>query len=379
MRDSVPGRASVAEELGRAGRYLAQGLRLMVGLPDYDAYLRHMQSAHPGEPAMSYEEFFRERQQARYGGADGQVLASAIFGDYTSLVYLTPILGGFLADRWLGRRAALVAGAVVMSLGHFMMAFEGAFLFALATLIVGVGLFKGNIASQVGELYSDTDIRRAMAFQIFYIAINVSVIAAPLVSGTLGEKMGWHWGFGTAGIVMVVGLLLYIYAKPWLPADNRPSKSDKSMPREKLMGKDWLRLLAVLLLVPALAIALLINQQIFNAYGNVSDSFRFLMNSWTTIINLISIYQRLRGFERQIPKDGFVFANDYDDPRYLATETVPAATFRSPPASAVEPSNEIRLPGPLAIVRSAGNREPTPWTETSSPAALVDSTNPPVP
>ena len=143
-------------------------------------------------------------QDARYGGAEGQVLASAIFGEYTSLVYLTPILGGLLADRWLGRRVALIAGGVVMSLGHFLMAFEGAFLLALLTLIVGVGLFKGNIASQVGELYKEGDLRRAMAFQIFYIAINVSVIVAPLISGTLGEDVGWHYGFGCAGVVMVI-------------------------------------------------------------------------------------------------------------------------------------------------------------------------------
>jgi proton-dependent oligopeptide transporter, POT family len=149
-------------------------------------------------------------QEFRYGGKEGQPLASAIFGDYTSLVYLTPIVGGFLADRWLGRRLALILGGIVMSLGHFLMAFEGTFLLALTTLIVGVGLFKGNIASQVGELYKEGDLRRAMAFQIFYIAINVSVIVAPLISGTLGQKVGWHYGFGCAGVVMVAGTLLYL-------------------------------------------------------------------------------------------------------------------------------------------------------------------------
>lgn len=204
-------------------------------------------------------------QQWRYGGMEGQPLASAIFGDYTSLVYLTPILGGLIADRWLGRRAALIAGGAIMALGHFLMAFEGAFLFALISLIVGVGLFKGNIASQVGELYKDGDNRRAMAFQIFYIAINVSVIAAPLVSGTLGEKVGWHWGFGTAGVVMVAGLLLYIAAGPWLPKDNRPVRGDAKQ-REKLTREDWLRILAVVILVPVMAVSLLTNQEIFNAY-----------------------------------------------------------------------------------------------------------------
>jgi len=205
-------------------------------------------------------------RQHHYVGLEAQPLASALFGDYTAFVYLTPILGGIVADRWLGRRSTLILGGLIMALGHFLMAFQGTFLFALLALIVGVGLFKGNIASQVGELYSENDIRRAMAFQIFYIAINVSVIAAPLISGTLGEKLGWHWGFGTAGIVMVGGLVLYLYAKPWLPEDNRPSRQNRDAPRSKLVGRDWLRLAALLILVPVLAIALLTNQQIFNAY-----------------------------------------------------------------------------------------------------------------
>ena len=250
-------------------------------------------------------------QSAAYDGKTGQPLASAIYGDYSSLVYLTPIAGGLLADRWLGRRATLLAGAVIMAIGHFLMAFEGLFLFALLSLIVGVGLFKGNIASQVGELYGPKDLRRAMAFQIFYIAINVSVIIAPLISGTLGEKVGWHWGFGTAGVVMVLGLLLYIKAGPWLPKENRAEQKAASsagvnfpvmlgtaaavvvvlrllataIPAISAAGisgqvgfgvamgllaavrtVDRPRLLALLLLIPILALAMLTNQQIFNAY-----------------------------------------------------------------------------------------------------------------
>src|SRR5688572_1156771 len=192
-------------------------------------------------------------QQWRYGGAEGQVLASAIFGDYSSLVYLTPILGGLLADRWLGRRATLVAGGVVMSLGHFLMAFEGTFLLALLTLIVGVGLFKGNIASQVGELYKPGDLRRAMAFQIFYIAINVSVIIAPLISGTLGQSSnwGWHYGFGAAGVVMVIGLLLYLAAGRYLPPDNRPGASKETT------GAVTFKVLAATLGIASCAVAIL--------------------------------------------------------------------------------------------------------------------------
>ena len=198
-----------------------------------------------------------------YDGLSGQPLSSAIFGDYTSLVYLTPILGGIIADRFIGRRAALIAGGLIMAVGHFLMAFEHMFVFALLALIVGVGLFKGNIASQVGALYKEDDLRRAMAFQIFYIAINVSVIVAPLISGTLGEKVGWHWGFGAAGVVMVAGLLLFLAGRPYLPDNSRP---EKGQPREKMQPGDWSRVLALVLLVPAMAIALLTNQEIFNAY-----------------------------------------------------------------------------------------------------------------
>jgi POT family proton-dependent oligopeptide transporter len=168
-----------------------------------------------------------------YLGLEAQPLSSAIFGDYTSLVYLTPILGGIIADKLTGRRIALIAGALMMALGHFLMAFENAFLFALLCLIVGVGLFKGNIATQVGELYSETDLRRAMAFQIFYIFINVSVIAAPLISGTLGQKVGWHYGFGCAGIVMVLGLIIYLWGQKSLPADLAVA----ARPQGQLIGR----------------------------------------------------------------------------------------------------------------------------------------------
>ena len=201
-----------------------------------------------------------------FGGLEGQPLASAIFGTYTSLVYATPILGGIIADKWLGRHRTLVAGGVFMAIGHFLMAFEGSFLLALFSLVVGVGLFKGNIATQVGALYGDTDNRRAMAFQIFYIAINASVIIAPLVSGTLGEKIGWHWGFGTAGVVMVLGLIIYLSGKRWLPADDVRPAGDAAVPRQKMTGNDWTRTIALLMLIPVMAISLLTNQEIFNAY-----------------------------------------------------------------------------------------------------------------
>jgi len=201
-----------------------------------------------------------------YPGLSGQPLASAIFGTYTALVYLTPILGGIIADKWLGRNVTLITGGVLMAIGHFLMAIEPAFLLALLALLLGVGAFKGNIATQVGALYGPNDLRRAMAFQIFYIFINVSVIAAPLVSGTLGQKVGWHYGFGCAGVVMVLGLIIYLAGQKHLPADNKPVRGAGKVQREKLTRDDWLNVVYLLILIPVLAISLLTNQEIFNAY-----------------------------------------------------------------------------------------------------------------
>src|SRR6478672_3403493 len=189
-----------------------------------------------------------------YHGLAGQPLASALFGTYTALVYLTPIFGGIIADRWLGRHAMLVVGGVLMAIGHFLMAIEPAFIFALLALLLGVGAFKGNIASQVGALYDQNDLRRAMAFQIFYIFINVSVIIAPLVSGTLGQKVGWHYGFGCAGVVMVLGLAIYLAGKRWLAPEEVASTTGQAVPSEPLARADWLCVVYLIILIPVLAV-----------------------------------------------------------------------------------------------------------------------------
>lgn len=208
------------------------------------------------------------RQLPLYSGLEGQPLASAIFGTYAASVYLTPILGGLLADRVLGKRRTVLLGAVTMALGHFLMAFEASFLFALLCMVLGCGMFKGNIASQVGGLYKPDDLRRADAFQIFYLGINAGVIASPLIVGTLGEKVGWHWGFGAAGVGMLIGLAIYITGQKYLPPEEgiRQSSAAKATPRATFTRQDWLALIAVLLLIPVMAIAIVPNNQIFNAY-----------------------------------------------------------------------------------------------------------------
>jgi POT family proton-dependent oligopeptide transporter len=231
--------------------------------------------------------------QAALGGREGQPLASAIFGLYTSLVYLTPIAGGFIADRLLGRRRTVLLGAITMAVGHFLMAFEPAFLLALLCLIVGTGLFKGNIASQVGGLYGEADNRRADAFQIFYLGINAGVIAAPLIVGTLGEKVGWHWGFGAAGIGMLVGLGIYVAGTRHLPVDP-PIVRGASAERIPLTRAEWGRTLALILLIPVMAIAIVPNNQIFNAYlvwGDQSFDLDFfgtqLPTTWLVTLDAI--------------------------------------------------------------------------------------------
>ncbi|HEX8401595.1 MAG TPA: peptide MFS transporter [Allosphingosinicella sp.] len=208
-----------------------------------------------------------EQLRALYGGLDGQPLASAIFGTYTALVYLTPILGGLLADRVLGKRRTVLLGAVTMAAGHFLMAFETSFLLALLCLILGSGMFKGNIASQVGSLYEPADLRRADAFQIFYLGINAGVIASPLIVGTLGEKVGWHWGFGAAGVGMLIALAIYLAGQRYLPREHfeAQGKAERAA-RPKLKRRDWLSVIALVVLIPVLAVSIVPNNQIFNAY-----------------------------------------------------------------------------------------------------------------
>ena len=213
---------------------------------------------------------FQSLIESVYGQLSPAALASVIFGLYAGGVYLTPLAGGFIADRWLGRTATVTIGAILMALGHFLMAFEISFLAALACLLAGVGCFKGNIASQVGELYGPGDLRRADAFQIYLLGINVAVIISPLVCGTLGQKVAWHWGFGAAGIGMLIGLAVYLagqhHLPPEAPRGAAVKTADAKSAAPKLVGRDWATILVLVLLLPVLALAALGNQQIFNSY-----------------------------------------------------------------------------------------------------------------
>ncbi len=149
-----------------------------------------------------------------------QPFSSHVYGLYTGLVYLTPVFGGMLADRVLGQHRTILLGAAMMAIGHFMMAFEPLFLIALTMLILGNGAFKPNMSAQVGGLYAPGDPRRDRAYSIFYVGINLGAFLAPLVCGTLGEELGWHYGFTAAGVGMTIALAIYLYAMPTLPPDE---------------------------------------------------------------------------------------------------------------------------------------------------------------
>ena len=188
---------------------------------------------------------FKGALEAVFGPLALQPLASQIYGFYTGLVYLTPIFGGLLADRVLGQRRTVILGAALMAVGHFMMAFEHLFLFALLVLILGNGAFKPNISTQVGFLYAPGDRRRDRAFSIFYVGINLGAFLAPLVCGTLGEELGWHYGFAAAGVGMTIGLTIYLLATPTLPHDAFAARATAA----PLDREAWRRIGALLLLV----------------------------------------------------------------------------------------------------------------------------------
>jgi len=140
-----------------------------------------------------------------------QASASLVYGTYAAGVYLTPIVGGMISDRWLGRRRAVILGGLLMACGHFMMASEALFYAAMVVIACGNGLFLPNLPSQVRPLYAADDARLAGAYNLYYMGINLGAFFAPLVCGTLGEIYGWHYGFGAAGIGMCVGLAIYVF------------------------------------------------------------------------------------------------------------------------------------------------------------------------
>lgn len=196
---------------------------------------------------------FRAGLESVFGPMSTLALASQVYGIYTAFVYFTPVLGGFIADRWLSRRMAVTIGAVSMSAGHIAMAFDASFLLALVLLIVGCGFLKGNISTQVGTLYAPEDgAGRTRGFSIFSMGINVGAVAGPLLCGLLAQLFGWHAGFGLAGVLMLLGLATYLIGYHEL-SDTVAAARANDEPAASLDRAQW-RIVAGLFAVMAFSI-----------------------------------------------------------------------------------------------------------------------------
>lgn len=204
---------------------------------------------------------FRHAIESVTGPLSTQAVASQIFGLYSGFVYFTPLLGGMIADRWIGQRNAVIIGAMSMSAGHIAMAADQTFLLALLLLVVGSGFLKGNISSQVGALYPPLDeSMRTRGFIIFSTGINIGAVAGPLLCGLLAQVYGWHYGFGIAAIFMLLGLATYLNGYRYLPARVERPGRDAS----RLTKGDWrivgaLSTVIVITILPSIA-----NFQIYN-------------------------------------------------------------------------------------------------------------------
>ena len=186
-----------------------------------------------------------------FGPLSHQALSSQIYGLYTGFVYLTPVFGGLIADQFIGQKRAVYWGALLMGIGHFLMASEGLFLVALLFLIVGNGFFKPNISTQVAGLYGATDARRDRAYMIFYMGVNLGAFLAPLVCGTLGQKVGWHYGFGAAGVGMIIAITIFHLGQKHLGPELRASiNTDHAAAlrqRAPLTPDEWKRVIALMI------------------------------------------------------------------------------------------------------------------------------------
>jgi POT family proton-dependent oligopeptide transporter len=208
--------------------------------------------------------------------------ASVLYGWYTGLVYLTPVLGGYLADRFLGQKRAVLIGGTLMALGQFVLfGVESLFFIALLLIILGNGFFKPNISTQVGSLYPEGDPRRDGAFTIFYMGINLGAFICNLICGTLAAIYGWRWGFFAAGVGMCIGLTVQIFGRRYLPLDTLQKKKEASTTqiREPLTRDEWRR-------VGALVLLCLLNVVFWAVYeqqGNTMQTWADEQTQWPMI------------------------------------------------------------------------------------------------
>ncbi|MEO8181299.1 MAG: peptide MFS transporter [Deltaproteobacteria bacterium] len=210
-----------------------------------------------------------------------QEAASLLYGTYTALVYLTPFLGGILADRWLGQRKAVVVGGLLMAAGHFVMAIESSFFIALTLLILGNGAFKPNVSTQVGGLYAAGDPRRDGAYTIFYMGINLGAFICNLVCGTLAVVYGWHYGFAAAGFGMLLGLAVYLAGQRYLAPDQHAQTEATGQPAKVPLTSAELQRVGALVALCALNVVF---WAVYEQQGNTMQSWADERTVWPQIL-----------------------------------------------------------------------------------------------
>ncbi|WP_313804612.1 peptide MFS transporter [Sphingobium sp.] len=220
-----------------------------------------------------------------------QGLATQIFGLYVGFSYLTPLFGGLVGDRWLGRRRAVMLGALLMTAGHFCMAFEASFLLALALIILGAGFLRGNLAPQVAELYAPEDSRRATAFQVYASMVAIGAFVSPLITGWLSQAYDWHVAFTFAGFGMLAGLIWYAAGQSFLPPGDVVVAQSASEPLTK---REWRALLALASLVPFCTLFWVAQAQIWNSYNLwVRDHVDLAVGGWTVPVPWLQAFDGL--------------------------------------------------------------------------------------
>jgi POT family proton-dependent oligopeptide transporter len=241
---------------------------------------------------------FRHVLEGLFGPMSTVALTSQIYGLYTGLVYLTPVFGGLLADQLIGRRNAVVIGALLMSGGHIAMAFDQSFLLALLLLIVGCGLLKGNISTQVGGLYAaDDTVGRTRGFSIFSMGINVGAVAGPLVCAGLAQAYGWHAGFGVAGFLMLMALATYLTGYRFLKDSTRSAPAVVEAPRTPRQWRIVLALFAVMAITIFQSIAYYQNSNVGLIWINAHVDLNFFgwhmpvgwFNSIDSFVSIVSV------------------------------------------------------------------------------------------
>lgn len=262
---------------------------------------------------------FRSGLSGLFGPMTDLAFAAQTFGLYSGFMYVTPLAGAWLGDRLLGKTRTVTIGALLMSAGHLVMASERLFLVALLLLILGAGCLVGNMAAQVGQLYPPDDERRTRAFGVYLIALNVGALASPLVIGTLGETVGWHWGFGASGIGMLIGLATYLHGRRHLPPDRTRGRTE----RVSLTRAEWRPIAGILIVLLPYILATVALQQ---AYG--------LMLVWADG----TVERRVSGWEVPI-----TWVLTLDGLMTIAGVVIATSVWKRLAARGREPSDQVKL------------------------------------